>query len=231
MNNGVLIIDKPIGYTSHDIVSIVKRSIGARKVGHLGTLDPDATGVLPLVINQATKYAQVLAGKEKIYEFDLCLGIATDTDDHAGKILSSKPVPDDAHERLLDRLPSYIGCIKQVPPIFSAKKIKGKRSYQLARSGDVVQLDPVDVVIDDLQVLVCKGSHYRMRLSCQTGTYVRSICRDLGADLMCGAHAANIRRLKSGHFSLDQACTLEVIKSAPEQAVEYMIALNKLTNI
>ncbi|MFH0798617.1 MAG: tRNA pseudouridine(55) synthase TruB [Pseudomonadota bacterium] len=214
--DGVLVIDKPAGPTSHDIVQQVKRITGARKVGHLGTLDPAATGVLPLVINGATKRAQQLSGTEKIYEFTLKLGARTDTDDDAGQVVARGLLPPDALERLNELLPRFIGRILQRPPDYSAIKVGGLRAYDAARKGNALSLEPRFVEINSLSIISSDGADVRMRLECRTGTYVRSLARDIGEALGSLGHASRIRRLRSGPYIIDEAVTMAELIDCPE---------------
>ena len=211
--DGVLVVDKPADLTSHDVVAIVRRITGAKKVGHLGTLDPAATGVLPLVINRATKLASSLSGGEKVYEFFLKLGIKTTTDDDCGDIIARSPVPEDALDRLKSCLPSFMGRISQVPPLYSAVQVDGKRAYHAAYAGEQIELLPREVEIKNLYIIGYYGSSVHMNLECMAGTYVRSLCRDLGEKIGSFGHASAIRRLRSGKFDINQAVTLEDLKS------------------
>jgi tRNA pseudouridine55 synthase len=214
--DGVLVIDKPAGPTSHDVVQIVKRITGAKKVGHLGTLDPAATGVLPLVINGATKRADELKGVEKVYEFTLVLGASTDTDDDQGKIVKKMEVPADAVKKLEAIIPEFLGEVMQRPPAFSAIKMGGRKSYEAARKGEALEIEPRKVVINKLSILDSYLPNVKMRLECNSGTYVRSLCRDLGEKLGCGGHASGIRRLKSGNFSIEAAICLDSLSKDSE---------------
>lgn len=225
--DGVLIIDKPVGVSSHDVVSIVKRIIGAKKVGHLGTLDPDASGVLPLVINGATKFANKLAGSNKVYEFILKLGMTTDTDDATGKVLSTQVVDATHISKLKGVLRDFTGDIMQRPPIFSAKKIRGKRAYQLAHKGESPSLEPVKVTVNSLEILDIKGDEIKLGLDCEKGTYVRSLCRDIGYALGVGGHARAIRRLKSGPYTINKALRIDVLKADPSILWQKIISLDK----
>jgi tRNA pseudouridine55 synthase len=210
--DGVLIIDKPAGPTSHDVVARIKKLLGARKVGHLGTLDPAASGVLPLVIDGATRFADELKGGEKIYEFDLVLGTKTDTDDDQGRVVASAEVPADASAKVKCVLDKFIGEKLQVPPAYSAVKTGGKRSYKNARKGMQVELAPRAVCIEKLELVGLDpdaDGRMRMRLHCGSGTYVRALCRDIGEDLGCFGHASNIRRLRSGRYSIEEAIPLD----------------------
>lgn len=225
--DGILVIDKPAGPTSHDIVQQVKHLIGARKVGHLGTLDPAATGVLPLVINGATKYATDLAGDEKVYEFTLELGVTTDTDDDAGRVIARSDVPGDVIARIKAVIPRFVGEIMQRPPAYSAIKLKGQRAYKMARKGVQIDIKPRPVRIDSLAILGHKRHGVRMRLECRSGTYVRSLSRDLGEAIGCAAHASHIRRLRSGRYSIDQALSLAELLHRPELWKERLLPIFK----
>jgi len=222
--DGVLIIDKPKGPTSHDVVQIVKRLIGAKKVGHLGTLDPAATGVLPLVVNGATKHAAHLAGIEKIYEFTLRLGVVTNTDDDTGKVLKQSAV-DVSRADVRAAIPGFVGQIMQRPPDFSAKKIKGRRAYSMARRGVFVDIESRPIQINNLCITGGYIPNVNMKLECRSGTYVRSLCRDIGEVLGCGAHAAGIRRLRSGKYTIDEAIPLDELRENPEIWRERLISI------
>lgn len=214
--DGVLVIDKPKGPTSHDVVQTVKNLVGAEKVGHLGTLDPAATGVLPLVINGATKHAAHLAGVEKTYEFTLRLGIVTETDDDTGKVISESSIDKGLLAKLEEILPRFTGRIMQRPPKFSAVKVNGRRSYKLARGGRDVEPAPRQVQVDTLCITGGSPPNVNMKVECRSGTYVRSLCRDLGEDLGCGGHAADIRRLRSGDYTIDKAISLDELVKNPD---------------
>lgn len=216
--NGILIIDKPKGPTSHDVVAEVKEILCAKKVGHLGTLDPAASGVLPLVINGATKFASGLCGTTKVYEFDMILGCATDTDDDQGMPVEERGVPEDHMVRFEAAKKMFIGEISQVPPVYSAVKIGGRRLYKSARKGAAVEAAPRRVMIDDLYLL-SRGKDangricLRLRLRCRSGTYVRALCRDMGRAMGTAAHASNIRRLASGPYNIEDAIALEAFRA------------------
>lgn len=214
--NGVLVIDKPKGPTSHDVVSIVRRLTGAKRVGHLGTLDPGATGVLPLVIGDAAKRASELAGTEKVYEFVMVPGTTTDTDDDEGRVISEAPVTKEQMDRLAGIIPKFVGRIMQRPPQFSAVKVNGVRAYRHARKGFEVKLEPREVYIENLYITGSCSENIKMTLECRSGTYVRSLCRDIGEELGCGAHAKDIRRLRSGRYSIDDAIPLDDLKKRPD---------------
>ena len=207
--DGVIIVDKPREWTSHDVVNKMRRLAGTRKVGHLGTLDPGATGVLPLVIGRATRLAQFFTRNDKTYQGVIHFGYSTDSYDMDGAATSQEtPVTLDwqALESLLDR---FRGEIQQVPPPVSAKKIAGRPAYELARKGQPVELEPVTVKVYELQLLGVEGCEATVLLNCSAGTYVRSIAHDAGQALGCGAFLKSLRRTASGDFNIERARTLE----------------------
>ena len=224
--DGVLIIDKPAGMTSHDVVARVRRTVGERRVGHTGTLDPFATGVLVILVGRATRLAQFLSGAEKEYQAVVRLGFATDTGDITGKPL--RPIAElDTHEEASDwseleieaALESLRGEIEQVPPMYSAKKQGGRKLYELARRGEEVDREAVRVTIHTLEIERNAGqlltgnqdgtTDIKLRVRCSAGTYVRTLAEDLGRQLGVGAHLAELRRTKAGDFSIESAITLE----------------------
>ncbi|MFZ3047554.1 MAG: tRNA pseudouridine(55) synthase TruB [Desulfatirhabdiaceae bacterium] len=206
--NGVVVIDKPAGLTSHDVVSEVKKILGARKAGHTGTLDPLATGVLPVCINEATKLAQFLSTEKKTYLATMLLGVRTDTQDTEGKITetSNKIVPEEDIRMALGRL---VGKLKQIPPAFSALKLKGKPLYKYARAGEFPEVAARDVEIFSLNVKDVTFPYATFEISCSKGTYIRTVCSDIGDALGCGACLSGLRRLQSGFFTVDMAVSLE----------------------
>ena len=207
--DGVIIVDKPREWTSHDVVNKMRRLAGTRKIGHLGTLDPGATGVLPLVIGRATRLAQFFTRNDKTYQGVIHFGYSTDSYDMDGVAISSEtPVTLDreALETLFDR---FRGEIQQIPPPVSAKKVAGRPAYELARKGQSVELEPVTVNIYELQLLGVEGCEATVLLHCSAGTYVRSIAHDAGQALGCGAFLKSLRRTASGDFNIERARTLE----------------------
>lgn len=210
--NGIIVVDKPAGWTSHDVVNKMRRIAGTKKVGHLGTLDPGATGVLPLVLNKATRLAQFFTSNDKTYEAAIRFGYSTDTYDAggqpAGQVRDVSPDP----EQLLALLAPFHGTFQQTPPPISAKKIGGIPAYKLARRNVEVALKPVEVTVHSLELLGCAGPRVHVRINCSAGTYVRSIAHDLGQALGCGAHLESLRRTKSGDFAIEQARTLAVLE-------------------
>ncbi len=215
--NGVLVADKPQGWTSHDVVAAVKKKLGAKKVGHLGTLDPMATGVLPLVINGATKYAEVLGGGKKEYAAALLLGAATDTYDSSGKVTFSGNASTVTADDVVRALAGFTGRISQLPPMYSAVKRNGVPLYKLARKGVTVEREPREVMVFSLSVTSIELPVVRFTASCSRGTYIRSICHDLGEVLGCGAHMTALRRTGCGSFSIDEAVSPEAPASELEE--------------
>jgi tRNA pseudouridine55 synthase len=209
--DGVIVVDKPEGLTSHDVVNRVRRLANTRKVGHLGTLDPMATGVLPLVLGRATRLAQFFSGGEKTYDARVQFGWSTDTYDREGE-RSSEPVKPRFTRSELDAvLARFRGAFLQTPPPFSAKKVAGTPAYRLARKGTPVDLQPVQVQVFELDVVEFEGATARIRLRCSAGTYLRGIAHDVGRELGCGAFLTALRRTASGEFSQGRAFTLEAL--------------------
>jgi len=208
----VLVVDKPEGITSHDVVNRVRRLANTRRVGHLGTLDPMATGVLPLVIGRATRLAQFFSAGEKRYDGRIRFGWATDTYDREGSPVSPPVAPRFSRDELEAALAQFRGTFRQTPPPFSAKKIAGTPAYRMARQGVAVALEPVEVQVVALDLVEFDGTTARVRVHCSAGTYVRSIAHDVGQRLGCGAFLENLRRTASGEFTEGQARTLDVLK-------------------
>ncbi|MEX2264571.1 MAG: tRNA pseudouridine(55) synthase TruB [Bryobacteraceae bacterium] len=214
--DGAIVVDKSPDWTSHDVVQVMRRLARTKKIGHLGTLDPIATGVLPLLIGRTTRLARFYTRNEKIYEGVVRFGYSTDTFDRTGAPTSRilEPTIDPGElERTLDK---FRGKILQTPPAVSAKKVQGKRAYQLARAQVEVSLAPVEVEIHEATVLEVSGSVARLRVHCSGGTYVRALAHDLGEQLGCGAHLAELRRLRSGDFTIEQARTIDELRALAE---------------
>jgi tRNA pseudouridine55 synthase len=207
--NGLLIIDKPGGMTSHDVVAQVRRATGEASVGHLGTLDPMATGVLPLLLGKWTRLAQFFSASEKAYTGTIRFGFATDTYDAEGQATGEPCAVTLTLEAARAEAARYVGTIEQVPPPFSAKKVEGKPAYKLARAGKAPELKPVQITVDEFTIASVDGdtAHFAMRIS--AGGYVRSIAHAMGQALGCGAHLASLRRTQAGPFTLEQALRLE----------------------
>ncbi len=207
---GALPVDKPAGPTSHDAVAAARRALGIRRIGHTGTLDPFATGLLILCVGPATRLAEYLTGLDKRYDATARLGIATDTLDRTGAVVSETETwrglePGAVRAAFEDQQ----GPLRQVPPAYSAKKLRGRKAYELAREGKAVEPAPVDVVIHELEVLDVTGPEVRFRMRCSSGTYVRAVARDAGAALGVGAHLTALRRTHVGRFRVDDAVPLD----------------------
>jgi tRNA pseudouridine55 synthase len=223
--DGAIVVDKPEGWTSHDVVNKVRRIAKTKKVGHLGTLDPIATGVLPLVIGRATRLAQFYTRSDKIYEGVVRFGWSTSTYDRAGEP-TSEPHDVEFNAAEIDAaLEPFRGEFLQTPPPVSAKKIGGRRAYELARSSVAVELEPVRIQVYELTLLELDGPLARIRAHCSGGTYMRSIAHDLGQALGCGAHLDQLRRTTSGEFEIAQARTLEQLESlaAEERLLDALV--------
>ena len=221
--DGVLVIDKPVDLTSHDIVARARHILHERRIGHTGTLDPFATGVLVILLGKATRLAQFLSGVDKEYDAIIRLGYATDTGDPTGNPISG---PENAkswsEEEIEEALKSLRGEIDQIPPMYSAKKVEGKKLYELARRGQNVEREPIHVCIHEFEAIRPGGQlikdnldgtfDFYARVACSSGTYVRTLAEDLGRRLYVDAHLAELRRTRVGDFRLDQAITLEQLK-------------------
>ena len=207
--DGVIVVDKPSGWTSHDVVNRMRRIAGTRRVGHLGTLDPSATGVLPVVIGRATRLAQFYTRNSKVYQGVIRFGYATDTYDGEG--VASSPAIDITldRDRLREVLDRFVGRFEQVPPAVSAKKIGGRPAYELARKQQVVELKPVEIEVYSIDLLDMEGTDAGVRVHCSAGTYIRSIAHDAGQAMGCGAFLSALRRTASGDFKIEDARTLE----------------------
>lgn len=229
--DGVLVIDKPAGPTSHDMVAVARRALRLRRIGHTGTLDPLATGVLPLVVGTATRLSQFLTGASKGYRAHVRLGLATDTYDAQGRPLG-EPRPDAAaavdDASLAAALEAFRGEIAQAPPPYSAKKIGGVRAYDLARRDVDVAPAPVRVTVHHLELLERQGADLTVRVEASAGFYVRSLAHELGARLGCGGHLVALQRYRSGAFTLAQAVTLDALQQAPQEAIRRMVPMAEL---
>jgi tRNA pseudouridine55 synthase len=204
---GILNIAKPAGVTSHDVVDRVRRMSGQRQVGHAGTLDPAATGVLIVCLGQATRLVEYLMASDKVYRAQIRLGVSTDTHDAEGEVTTTAKV--EVSEKEVRRaLASFIGSIQQVPPMYSALKHEGVPLYKLARRGITVEREPRSIEIHDIELLDWTPLLFTIRVQCSPGTYIRALARDLGQKLGCGAHLQSLTRLASGHFTLEEAVRL-----------------------
>lgn len=216
--DGILIINKPLGKTSHDAVYFVRRLFGIRKVGHTGTLDPDATGVLPICIGKATKTCDMLTDSDKAYTAQLVLGMTTDTLDASGEILTEQPILV-TKEKIKETIQGFIGEIEQIPPMFSAVKIDGQRLYNLARKGISVERKPRRVTIKSIEIDELDMEHGTVTISveCSKGTYIRTLCDDIGMKLGCGAYMNTLIRTKSAGFTLKESYTFEELEALKEE--------------
>lgn len=217
--NGILIINKPPGMTSHDVVQVLRKILGVRKIGHTGTLDPSATGVLILCIGEATKIAQFLQGLPKEYLAEMIFGITTDTEDSQGKILSRVKC-DISREAVEKVLENFRGTIEQIPPMVSAIKVGGRPLYKLARQGKTIERKPRKVKIYQLELLKFEPAlnpKASLRIVCSKGTYIRTLYADIGKKLGCGAHLSQLIRTRVGDFSLEQSHTLSEIEKLSKE--------------
>lgn len=215
--NGALLVDKPAGITSHDVVAIVRRALGTRTVGHTGTLDPFATGLLVVLVGKATRLARFLDGFEKEYEAVVRLGQGSDTDDATGSLGSRVEGRGPSLEEVRGALGSFLGPQMQLPPTFSAKKIDGQRAYDRARKGEEVVLKPVEITVHSLDLLRYAWPDVTLRGVVSTGTYLRSLARDLGTKLGMPAHCAELRRTRIGRFRVEEALALEAVQGGEAQ--------------
>lgn len=210
--SGVLLVDKAAGWTSHDVVSFI-RKFGFRKVGHCGTLDPGATGLLVIVIGRATKLSERFSKQDKTYAGTMTLGVDTFTQDAEGEVIQIRDWSHVSEQQVYSVCAEFVGPQDQVPPMVSAVKKDGKELYKLARQGIVVDRQPRPINIYDLNVISVELPDVAFSVKCSKGTYVRTLCADIGAKLECGAHLKSLRRLVSGRFSLDGAHSIEEIKN------------------
>jgi tRNA pseudouridine55 synthase len=210
--DGVLIFDKPLGMSSNNALQKVRWLFNAAKGGHTGSLDPLASGVLPLCLGEATKFSQYLLDADKAYVTEARLGMTTTTGDAEGDVLESKPV-NVTLEQVESFLPQFTGDIEQIPPMYSALKHEGQPLYKLARAGETVERKPRSVTINQLKILGLEGDRLRLEVHCTKGTYIRTLVEDLGNALGCGAHVSELRRIQAGPFNLSQVVTLETLEA------------------
>ncbi len=214
--NGIIVINKPKGYTSHDAVNIVRRILGTRKVGHTGTLDPNAEGVLPICVGKATKACDMITFSDKEYVAGVRLGISTDTYDIWGEVIAteSSNITKDGINKILD---DFKGELFQVPPMYSAIKKDGKKLYELARNGIEVEREPRKITIYENELLEFKDNEFSLRVLCSKGTYIRSLCNDIGEKLGCGACMTSLLRTKSSVFTLEESVSFEELEKLVEE--------------
>lgn len=208
-SDGLLLVDKPAGMTSHDVVDRARRALGERRIGHAGTLDPFATGLLVLLVGRATRLLPYVEGEPKVYEATIRFGVATDTDDVTGKPVAHAELPErDAIER---RIEDLTGALVQRPPSYSAKQLGGRRAYAAARAGAPLELPPVAVHVQSWRVTAWRADEIDAEITCGGGTYVRALARDLGASTGSAAHLASLRRLRSGRMDVETAVPIDQI--------------------
>lgn len=227
MTDGVLLIHKPYGITSFDVVARVRRLYGTKQVGHTGTLDPIATGLLPVLVGRAVKASEFLTEKDKEYIAGLRLGITTDTEDITGSILTeTQMIP--SREAVLTTASSFVGEIMQVPPMYSALKVGGEKLVDLARRGITIEREARPITIHALDI-EGDGADYKMRVFCSKGTYIRTLCADIGAKLGCGGAMSSLIRTKTGGFTLENAYTLEALEAmTPEERASLLLPTETL---
>ena len=213
--NGIVIIDKPAGWTSHDVTARLRRVFGTRRIGHGGTLDPMATGVLPVFVGRATRGVEFFEHAEKTYETELLLGVATDTEDTTGTVLFRREVSV-TPEQLTEVLERFRGEIMQIPPMYSALKVNGQKLCDLARKGRQVERQPRPVTIHELTLLSREGDTLHLRVRCSKGTYIRTLCADIGEALGCGGCMQALRRTQAGEYTIAEAVPLQQLLEAAE---------------
>ncbi len=211
--SGVLVVDKPVGLTSHEVVQIIRRGTGIRRAGHTGTLDPRASGVLVILLGPAVRLSEYVSASDKRYQAVIQLGTTTDTYDADGQVLTSHPV-EVSETQFEEALQQFIGEIEQVPPPYSAVKVKGRKAYEMARQGEDVDLLPRKITVYSLELLEWAPPEAVVDVYCSSGTYIRSLANDLGKILGCGAHLVGLRRTKSGRFTLRDAVPLRKLREA-----------------
>ena len=219
--SGVLVVDKPIGITSHDVVQIVRNGTRIKRAGHTGTLDPRASGVLVVLLGPAVRLSEYVSAEDKRYHAVIQLGKKTDTFDEEGSITGTSPVDDITAEQFEEALKGFIGEIEQVPPPYSAVKVNGRKAYELARKGEEVELEPRIIHVHSLELLEWDSPQALVDVHCSSGTYVRSLANDLGEILKCGAMLAGLRRTKNGKFTLNDAIPLRKLTEAFQDGTWY----------
>lgn len=219
MATGIIPIDKPQDWTSQDVAARLRRVFGTRRIGHGGTLDPMATGVLPVFVGRATRAVEFFEHADKRYEATLRLGLLTDTEDIWGQILEQRPVSL-TREALLAVLPRFVGELQQIPPMYSAIKVEGRKLYDLARSGREVERAPRKITVFSLELLAFDGTDARLAIHCSKGTYIRTLCKDIGLALGCGGCMAALRRVSAGAYAIADAIPLEALLTASQEGCE-----------
>lgn len=223
--NGLLLVDKPAGMTSHDVVDYIRKVARIRRVGHTGTLDPAATGLLILCLGKATRLSEHLTRMDKTYEGAMRLGITTRSYDLDSEVLEERPVPALTLEEIQSACDRFTGEIEQLPPMVSAVKVGGERLYKIARKGETVERTPRQVTVYEFRALDYAAPESHVRVRCTSGTYVRSLCHDAGQSLGCGAVLAALRRTAVGHHRVEDAVALETLKS-PEEVAARLLSID-----
>lgn len=218
--DGIIIIDKPKGYTSHDVVNVVRKNLKTTKVGHTGTLDPNATGVLPVLIGKATKISKYLIEHDKTYIAELTLGKKSSTGDIEGEIIEEKEVPNLSEEQIKNTLASFLGKQMQTPPIYSSIKINGKKAYEYARNGQTVEIPAREIEIAEISLLSFEKDGIIFKVSCSKGTYIRVLCEDIAKKLGTVGLMQNLRRTRVDKFDIKDACLLENLDKAKIISIE-----------
>jgi len=228
--SGVLLVDKEPGMTSHDVVAVARRQMGIRKIGHCGTLDPMATGLLMLVVGRATKIQDLLMSEDKEYVGTIRLGVITNTQDADGEVVEEREVPELGAEEVRAAFEKFTGEFEQMPPMVSAIKKDGVPLYKLARKGKEVKREPRPVYVTDYELLRIAPPEVDFRVNCSKGFYVRTYAHDVGGELGCGGHLSSLRRTRSGRFSIERAIGMETLRtaSAPE-LIEAMLSLAEIS--
>ena len=229
LDSGILLVDKPSEWTSHDVVNFVRRRFNIKKVGHCGTLDPAATGLLVIVIGRATKLSQKLSGDDKTYTSNMLLGTETDSQDLDGKITAENDWIGVTKDQVEKVCKTFVGEQLQTPPMVSAKKVGGKRLYKLAREGKVIEREPVKINIKSLEINDIELPYVKFTVSCSKGTYIRTLCYDIGKQLGCGAVLAGLRRTQCGMFFIEKAVSIDTMKEwEQEELAESLLWVHNL---
>ncbi|MFN2564717.1 MAG: tRNA pseudouridine(55) synthase TruB [Gemmatimonadaceae bacterium] len=221
--DGIVLVDKPEGMTSHDVVAVARRALGTHRIGHTGTLDPFATGLLVLLVGRATRLQPYVEGEPKVYEATIRFGVETDTGDPTGAVLREAALPADS--RVADAIAQLTGPVEQVPPAYSAKQVAGVRAYEAARRGTPLDLSPVTVVVHRWDVHSHTAAHWDVTITCSGGTYVRSLARDVGVLAGSAAHLLTLRRLRSGHFDVADAVGLDELRAGDAVVIPPLAAV------
>jgi len=225
---GVIIVDKPKGYTSHDAVNILRKELQTKKVGHTGTLDPNATGVLPVLVGEATKISKYLIEHDKEYIATIYLGAKTNTGDAEGEIIEEKPITELKEETIKTVLNSFLGKQMQTPPIYSAIKINGKKAYEYAREGQDIKLESREIEIKSIELISYENNEITFNVECSKGTYIRVLCEDIAEKLGTVGYMKELRRTKVDKFTIEESTTLEEIKCNKETTLEKIISIEQV---